>query len=135
MTGAPTGRVWQALVAGAAGVIATVAGVAVFLPRVVLGEASAGNIAGALLAVAGVALLVLMVWIGFRGRRPLVKALAIPLVFALVQWVLIPAIGAAVATNAPRHAVADAVSYTHLTLPRRSDRMSPRPRAPMTMRS
>ena len=36
------------------------------------------------------------------------KALAIPLVLALVQWILVPAIGAAVATNAPRHAVAGA---------------------------
>ena len=36
------------------------------------------------------------------------RLLAIPLVFALVQWVLVPAVGAALATNAPRHAVASA---------------------------
>ena len=108
MGGAPQGRVWWGLMGGAAGVTAAAAGVAVFVPRVVLGEASAADVAGALLAFGGVALLVGMIRIGFRGRRPLVKALAIPLVFALVQWVLVPAIGAAVATNAPRHAVAGA---------------------------
>jgi hypothetical protein len=43
--GAPSGRAWQAVMAGVVGVTATVLGVAVFLPRVVLGEASAGNVA------------------------------------------------------------------------------------------
>ena len=94
MGGASYKRVWQAVAAGGLGVAATVVGVAVFLPRVVLGELDAVNLAGALLAIAGVVVLGLLVRVAFRGRRPLVKALAIPLVFALVQWVLIPAVGA-----------------------------------------
>ena len=70
MGGAPQGRVWWGLMGGAAGVAAAAAGVAVFVPRVVLGEASAADVAGALLAFGGVALLVGMIRIGFRGRRP-----------------------------------------------------------------
>jgi len=108
--GASYKRVWQAVAAGGLGVAATVAGAAVFLPRVVLGDLDAVNLAGALLALAGVVLLGLMVRVAFRGRRPLVKALAIPLVFALVQWVLIPAVGAGVATNAPRDAIPGAAT-------------------------
>jgi len=101
-------RASRALLSGAAGVAATVAGVAIYLPRVVLGDPSAVNVTGALLAIAGIALLSLMVRIVFGGRRPLVKALAIPLVLALVQWVVVPAVGAALATNTPRPAVAAA---------------------------
>jgi pimeloyl-ACP methyl ester carboxylesterase len=103
--GAPSARAWQAILAGAVGGAATVAGIAVFLPRLVLGELSAVNVAGALVAIAGVVLLGLMVGITFRGRPPLVKALAIPLAFALVQWVVVPAVGAGVATNTPRDTI------------------------------
>ena len=110
MGGASHERAWQTAAAGVLGVAATVAGVAVFLPRVVLGELGAANLAGSVLALAGVVLLGLMGRVAFRGRRPLAKVLAIPLVFALVQWVLVPAVGAGLATNAPRDAVPGAAT-------------------------
>ncbi len=105
---APSNRTSHALMAAAVGVPATMVGVAICVPRVVLGDVSPTTVAGTLLAVAGIALLGLMVGIVFRGRGPVAGLLAIPLVFALVQWVLVPAVGAGVATNAPRHAVAGA---------------------------
>lgn len=108
MRSAPSNRTSDALIAGAVGVPATIAGVAMYVPRLVLGDVRPATVAGTLLAVAGIALLGLMVRIVFRGRGPVAGLLAIPLVLALVQWVLVPAVGAAVATNAPRRAVGHA---------------------------
>ena len=50
------------------------------------------------LAVAAAAALVAGVRFAVRGRRPGVKLLAVPLVLAVGQWVVLPAAGAVLAT-------------------------------------
>ena len=57
------------------------------------------------LAVAAAAALVAGVRFAFRGRRPVVKLLAVPLVLAVGQWVVLPAAGAVLATVSIRHPV------------------------------
>jgi len=59
-------------------------------------------IASAVIVVAGLGV---AVWLIVRGRSRGVKLLAIPLVLALVQWIVVPVIGAALATVPVRHPV------------------------------
>jgi hypothetical protein len=55
----------------------------------------------ALAAAAGTALLVLAGRAAFRRRRRRVQALSIPIVVALLRWVVVPAVGAGLVTSAP----------------------------------
>jgi uncharacterized protein len=79
------------------------------VPAAVAGIGAAEGL-GIAAALAGVGLLGLAFWAGFRGRRRRVQALAIPLLLAIVQWGIMPAVGAGLITSAPRPAVAPARS-------------------------
>ncbi len=90
----------RAAVLGAFGLPALAAG-ALLVPRLVLAGPGDGGWLGPALVVAGLVLCALALRAGFAGRRRRVQVLAVALVLAAGQWVLLPAVGAGLATSAP----------------------------------
>jgi len=99
------GRIVRTALSAALALCALFVGIGVYVPRLVVAQASASDYTGTLFLVAGVALLGLTLWLGLHGHRRLVQVLAIPLLlFVVFQWVIVPAFQAAYGTNTPRPA-------------------------------
>ncbi len=98
----------RACASALAGLFAISTGLALFVPHLLLigGEATAYT--GTVATVAGLVLIGLAFAVAFAGRRWRIKLLALPLLFVILQWVVLPAIGAGLATNAPRETIAEA---------------------------
>jgi uncharacterized protein len=103
------GRLGRGVLAWVAGLLATVAGLAGSVAQAVLGG-EVTDYAGVLLAVSGLVLLGVAFAITFAGRRIVVKLLALPLLFVLLQWVVLPAVVAGIGTSARHDDIAGAAS-------------------------
>jgi pimeloyl-ACP methyl ester carboxylesterase len=99
------GRIVRTALSAALALFALFVGVGVYVPHIVVAQASASDYTGTLFLVAGLVLLGLAFWLGLHGHRRLVQAIAIPLLlFVAFQWVFEPAREAGTATNTPRPA-------------------------------
>ncbi len=102
-------RVVRAALAAVLGLAAVACGVGVYAPRIVIaGTRGTAAFTGLGAALAGLVLTALALRVALRGRRLSVRLLAIPALFVVLQWLLVPALNAGVATNAPRTPVASA---------------------------
>ena len=105
------GRLARGILAAGIGLVATVAGSATSAPHAVLTGMSGGDLTGLVCTTAGVVLVGLAFLIALRGRR---RAVAVPSAvvagFVIVQWLLVPAINAGIATHAPRPTIPSATA-------------------------
>jgi pimeloyl-ACP methyl ester carboxylesterase len=100
----------RAVLAGLVGLVSLTAGLAFYVPRVLIAGIGGSTYIGAVAAIAGVALIVLALRVALAGRRGRVKLLSIPVLFVAVQWLLVPAVTDGIVTNAPHAKVASAAS-------------------------
>ncbi len=99
------GRIVRTGLSAVLALCALFVGIGVYLPHLVVAQATTRDYTGTLFLVAGLVLLGLAFWLGLQGHRRLVKALAIPLLlFVVFQWVMVPAFYAGYGTNTPRPA-------------------------------
>ena len=105
------GRLARGILAAGIGLAATVAGLATSVPHAVLTGMSGSDLTGLVFTAAGVVLVGLAFLIALRGRR---RAVAVPSAvvagFVIVQWLLVPAINAGIATHAPRPTIPSATT-------------------------
>ncbi|MGZ4231396.1 MAG: alpha/beta hydrolase [Solirubrobacteraceae bacterium] len=108
---ARAGRLARAMLAALLGLAATVVGLASSVPHALLTGAGGSDYTGLLFTAAGIVLVGLAFGIALPGRRRVVRvALAVLAGVVIVQWLLVPAINAGVATHAPRPAIPSAAS-------------------------
>jgi fermentation-respiration switch protein FrsA (DUF1100 family) len=102
------GRLARTLLAGALGLAAAAAGIALYAVPVILAGASASTYTGLLLTAAGLVLVGLAFRLAFGGRRRRVKLLAVPAAVVMLQWVVFPAVFAGLVTSARHPTIAPA---------------------------
>ena len=101
------GRVVRTLLAGLLGLAALAVALAVDVPHVVLSGLTGEDFTGILLALGGLLLIALAFRLGLRGRALVFKlTVGLLAVFAILQWVVGPAINAGLATHGPGRTIA-----------------------------
>ena len=99
------GRIVRTALSALFALLALFVGISVYVPHIVVAQASASDYTGTLFLVAGVVMLVVAFWLGLHGHRRLIQVIATPLLlFVIFQWVTVPAFQAARGTNTPRPA-------------------------------
>lgn len=97
------GRSVRMLLSAAVGVVAVFSGISTGILHAIITGIGASDVTGILLAAVGVASMALAFSIGLRNIRRAVKVvLALAFIFIIFQWVMVPAVNAGIATNAPR---------------------------------
>ena len=108
---ARAGRLARGLLAACIGLAATVVGLASSMPHALLTGAGGSDYTGVLFTVAGIMLICLAFRTALCGRRRVAQvAFTVLGGFVVVQWLIVPAINAGVATHAPRPSPASAAT-------------------------
>ena len=106
---AGAGRLARGFLAAFVGLAAAVVGLASSVPHALLTGLGGSDYTGVLVTVAGIVLIGLAFRIALRGRRRVAQVASVVLSgFVMVQWLIVPAINAGVATHAPRPTPASA---------------------------
>lgn len=92
---------WRTLAFAGLGLALTAIGLAVFIPRVALGDARVWDVAGIPLTAGGIVLVAAAFHAALRGRRRRAQVVAgVPAVLVLAQFLVLPVLTAGLATHA-----------------------------------